>query len=83
MIGIGRSDEIIIADGKFRPQIPELGADAICVLLWCRRGEPGSLHYFIAMFIRPGHKKCPVPGQATKSGQDICDNSGVGMTDVG
>ena len=50
-------DEIIIVDGKLRPQAPELGADAVCIFLRGCVCSPRGLYDLVAVLIRTGQKK--------------------------
>jgi len=83
MVRVGGPDEIIVGHGQLRPESAELGADLIGV---CFRGDAGLLRGFcdlVAVFVRSGHEKGPVSGQAVVAGKHVGDDRRVGMADMG
>ncbi len=82
VVWVRGADEIIVGDGKLRPQTAKLGADAVGVFL---RGDAcfaGGLGDFIAVLIRSRHKKSFAPRHAGVSRQNVGDDGGVGMADM-
>ena len=83
MVRVGGPDEVIVGHGQLRPEGAELGADLIGV---CFRGDAGLLRGFrdlVAVFVRSGHEKGPVSGQAVVAGKHVGDDRRVGMADMG
>jgi len=82
MIFIGGADEVIVVDVQFRPEGPELGADAVGIGLGIDAGLLGGLGDLVAVFVRAGHEKGPVSGKLMITRQDIGEDCRIGMADV-
>ena len=79
MGGIGRSDEVIVANIKFWPKCPEQIADLIDIGPGTQVFLSSRSHNFISMFVSSREEINFCRSHGMEAGNDIGDNGGIGM----
>ena len=82
MAGLGRADEVVVADVEVVPGLAIAGAHEVGVL---PRGVPGfrrGAGDLEAVLVRPGEEEHVVAEEPAPAAQRIRRHGGVGMTDI-
>ena len=83
MAGVGGADVVVVGDAHAVPEGAELGGDLVGELLRRDAGGGGGALDLLAVLVGAGEEVGVVAEEAVAAGDDVGDDGGVGVADVG
>ena len=81
--GLGGADEVVVAEAHAVPEATELGGDFVGEVLRRLAGGLGGALDLLAVFVGAGEEPGVVAERAVAARDDVADDRGVGVADVG